>query len=169
MPFGLFKKKNKETIKAEESKPHDSGKKKVFEDAFMEIQEGLIALSMELAGSVPVDEIYVYGSLEDGAYSFNAFYVKKGQVLPTHKINEDLPTIKQFLQLGSHDLIRLEEVCREYDRPVPNELKLHYIVGGGLDAHYEYESICGPESGISPTDVFRNWRERVAKEMLRRN
>ena len=40
MPFGLFKKKNKETIKAEESKPHDSGKKKVFESDRERIEFG---------------------------------------------------------------------------------------------------------------------------------
>ena len=164
MPFGLFKKKNKAPVKAEESRPQESGKK-VFEDAFMEVQEGLIALCMELAGNVPVDEVYAYGSIEDDAYSFNAFYVKKGQIFPTHKINEDLPTIKQFLQIGTHDLVRLEEVCKEYDRPVPSELKLHYVVGGGLDAHYEYESICNAENGLSPTTVFRNWRDSIEKEM----
>ena len=138
-------------------------KKKVFEDAFMEIQEGLIALCMELAGNVPVDEVYAYGSIEDNSYSFNAFYVKQGQVVPTHKINEDMQTIQQFFRLGSHDLVKLEEVCKEYGKPVPNELKLHYIVGGGLDAHYEYKSICNAESGLSPATVFLNWRDSVQK------
>ena len=169
MPFGLFKKKDKEAVKPEEDKPQGAEKKKVFEDAFMEVQEGLIALCMEFAGDVPVDDVYAYGSIEDGAYSFNAFYVRQGQVLPTHKINEDLPFIRQFLQIGTQDLVRLEEVCREYDRPVPTELKLHYVVGGGLDAHYEYKSICGSGSGRSTADVFRSWRESVEKEIKKYN
>ena len=169
MPFGLFKKKDKEPVKAEEVSPQGSERKKVFEDAFMDVQEGLIALCMELAGDVPVDDVYVYGSIEENAYSFNAFYVRQGQVLATHKVNEDLPIIKQFLQIGTHDLVRLEEVCREYDRPVPTELKLHYVVGGGLDAHYEYDPVCGSGSGRSPADVFRSWRESVEKELKKLN
>lgn len=169
MPFGLFKKKDKEAVKAEEKTMPENGKKKVFEDAFMEVQKGLIALCMELAGGVPVDDVYAYGSIEENAYSFNAFYVKKGQVIPTHKVNEDLVTIKQFLQIGTHDLVRLEEVCREYGRPVPTELKMHYVVGGGMDAHYEYDPICGAESGLSPATVFRSWRESVEKEISKYN
>ena len=170
MAFGLFKnRKNKQKEgpagldKTEKQMP---GEKKVFEDAFMEVQEGLLALCMEFAGDAAVDEVYAYGSIEDDAYSFNAFYVKQGEVLPTHKINEDLPTIRQFLQIGTQDLVRLENVCREYGRPVPAELRLHYTVDGGhLDAHYEYGSVCSKESGLSPMLVFREWRESVEKEL----
>ena len=170
MAFGLFKnRKNKQKEgpagpdKTEKQMP---GEKKAFEDAFMEVQEGLLALCMEFAGDAAVDEVYAYGSIEDDAYSFNAFYVKQGEVLPTHKINEDLPTIRQFLQIGTQDLVRLEKVCREYGRPVPAELRLHYTVDGGhLDAHYEYDPVCGAGSGISPAQVFRSWRESVEKEM----
>ena len=170
MAFGLFKRKNKELKEAtagpDKSEKPATGEKKAFEDAFMEIQEGLLALCMEFAGDAAVDEVYAYGSIETDAYSFNAFYVKQGQVLPTHKINEDLPTIRQFLQIGTQDLVSLEKVCREYGRPVPADIRLHYTVDGGhLDAHYEYESVCGPESGISPAKVFRDWEESVKKEL----
>ena len=170
MAFGFFRNKNRKPKEAPAA-PNDSddpltGGKKAFEDAFMEIQEGSLALCMEFAGDAKVDEVYAYGSIEEDAYSFNAFYVKQGQVLPAHKINEDLPTIRQFLQIGTQDLIRLEKTCREYGRPVPTELRLHYTVDGGhLDAHYEYRSVCSKESGLSPMLVFREWRESVEKEL----
>ena len=47
--------------------------KKVFEDEFMEVQSGLISLCIEFLGENKVDNIYAYGSIEDGRYSFNVF------------------------------------------------------------------------------------------------
>ena len=169
----FFKRKEKKR-KDEQAEQRETlrpvvAEKKVFEDAFMDIQEGLLALCMEFAEDVPVDEVFAYGSIETDAYSFNAFYVKDGQVLTTNKINVDLPTIREFLQIGGKDLVKLEKLCKEYGRPTPTELRLHYTVDGGhLDTHYEYESVCGPESGISPTKVFLDWRESVGEELRKK-
>ena len=174
MVFKLFKRKTKD-LKEQSYDPDTvektmTGERKVFEDAFMEIQEGMLSLCTEFAGDTIVDEIYVYGSIEEDAYSFNAFYVKHGQVLATHKINPDLQTIRQFLNIGAMDLVRLAETCRDYGRPVPTELRLHYTFDGGhLDAHYEYESVCNPENRLSPTKVLHDWQDSVEKAIQQKH
>ena len=157
--FDIFKKK---TVEKEVSKSSP----KVFEDFFMEVQEEMIALCLEYVKGISVDVIYAYGSIETKAASFNAFYLSEGKVLTASKIRNDVAMIKQFLRLGTDDLLRLSEVCKEHNRPVPTELRLVYNVGNkSLDTHYEYNSICNPENGILPSDVFMEWKDSVEKGM----
>ena len=149
--MGLFDKFRKEKIKT-------------FEDDFMDVQEDMIALCEELAGDNAVDEIFVYGSIEMGAVSFNAFYLMGGSVVTASKISCDLALIKEFLRQGADDLLRLTEVCNVYNKPVPTEIRLRYTTEDKhLDVHYEYEPICTPETDTLPNEVFQEWRESVEK------
>lgn len=160
--MGLFDMFKKKTVEEGTRKTPP----KVFEDCFMEVQEEMIALCLELAEGVSVDAIYAYGSIETKAASFNAFYLSDGKVLTASKIVNDVAMIKQFLRLGTGDLLRLSDVCKEHNRPVPTELRLVYNVGKkSLDTHYEYNSICNPENGILPSDVFMEWKDSVEKGM----
>ena len=141
-------------------------KPKVFEDAFMDVQEGMIALCEEMAGDTAVDEIYIYGSIEEGTTSYNAFYRIQEKIVTASKISNDMNMVKQFLREGSNDLIRLSEVCMEYDRPVPTELRLCYKTASrSLDTHYEYDPICTQQNDKLPSDVFREWKESVEKSI----
>ena len=139
-------------------------KTKTFEDEFVDVQEGMISLCEELAGDTAVDEICIYGSIEDGALSFNAFYLTQGKCVTASKISSEHTTIKQFLREGCDDLIRLSEVCKEYNRPVPTELRLRYKTASRrLDTHYEYDPICTLENNKLPSDIFKSWKESVEK------
>ena len=162
--MGLFDKFKKN--KSNPQGAHSGKQSKCFEDAFMDVQEGMVALCEELAGNAAVDEICIHGSIEDGALSFNAFYITQGKVLTASKISKDVNLIKQFLREGCNDLERLSEVCKEHDRPVPTELRLRYKTASrSLDSHYEYNPICTLENDMLPSDVFRSWKESVEREL----
>ena len=171
--FDKFKKKETEPLKFREEpkKKKDavvakSQTPRVFEDCFMDIQTDMVALCVEFAGDHPVDEIYIYGSIEAQAVSFNAFYVTQGKVLTTSKLSNDISMVKQFLRLGSSDLEKLSEVCKTYNRPVPTELRLRYITSSKkFDSHYEYKSICNIENNIFPSDVFMAWIKSIEEEI----
>ena len=45
----------------------------IFEDLLMEIQSDLVSLGLEYSNS-QIDEIYLYGYMEEGSYFFNLFF-----------------------------------------------------------------------------------------------
>ena len=139
---------------------------KVFEDCFMDVQEEMVALCEELAEGTAFEEVYIYGSIEADATSFNAFYLTHGKVITASKLSNDISMVRQFLRLGSSDLEKLSAVCKTYNRPVPTEIRMRYITSSKkLDTHYEYESICNVENDLLPSDVFMAWKESVEKEI----
>ena len=48
---------------------------RVFEDQLMEIQSDLVSLGLEYSNR-QIDEIYLYGYMEEGSYFFNLFFKK---------------------------------------------------------------------------------------------
>lgn len=65
---------------------------KVYEDEFMELQSGMISLCLELVQE-KVDEIYVYGSIEESSTSFNAFLKTAGEVKTLNKMEINSNTV----------------------------------------------------------------------------
>ena len=139
---------------------------KVFEDAFMEIQIQMIELCLELSAGKSVNAIFVYGSIEDETLSFNACYLYEQSIISASKISESSMT-RDFLRLGSQDLSEVVAVCKQYGKPIPTEIRLAYDVNKGtLDARYQYNPICGVGTGITPMQVFEQWKKDI---MLRYN
>ena len=163
--MGLFDKFKKKPIK--QNQLESNNLKKCFEDEFMDVQEGMIALCEELASGKDIDEIFVYGSIEEDAVSFNAFYRVQNNTVTASKLSSDIEMTKQFLREGCNDLVCLSEICNEHDKPVPTELRLRYNTGNKhLDTHYEYKPICTINNNLLPSDVFSSWVESVRKELI---
>ena len=85
----------------------------IFEDLLMEIQSDLVSLGLEYSNS-QIDEIYLYGYIEEGSYFFNLFFKKNGKIIRLNQINDFLSENEkiddsrdrqiQLLELGIDDL-----------------------------------------------------------------
>lgn len=138
---------------------------KVFEDEFMDLQEGLISLCMELTKG-KVDKIYAYGSNEKKSKSFNAFFEVDGEIRTLSRMNVPRELAFRFLEIGTEDLLKLDSIGEKYNRPVPTELKLYYDVREGkFNAEYKYEEICSAKTGIISDEVFMNWISEMKDQL----
>lgn len=134
-----------------------SKKGKVFEDEFMELQTGLIALCMEVTEG-NIDKVFAYGSNEKKSKSFNAFFEKNGEILTLRQLGIHKELIRQFLRVGTEDLVGLDAIGEKYGRPVPTELKLLYDVRTKkFRSDYRYEEICSARTGRTAADIFDEW------------
>ena len=146
-----------------EAPPEPASGERPFEDAFMEVQSGLVSLCLELTGD-RADQFYLYDSIEGGAQgaalSFNAFVEAGGRVLTLQQLDLDEDRVWQFLRLGTGDLQKLRDICGRYGQPVPTELKLVYDVRSGrFSSRYQYQPVLGPDKGVP--DVLQAWIEEV--------
>ena len=134
-------------------------KNKVFEDEFMEVQSGLISLCMEFLGENEVDKIYAYCSIEGGSYLFNVFFDVNGAIKTARTFESKTQKIFKFLNTGTFDLVKIEDVCIEYNMPVPTEIKMIYDVKTGkYNADYKYEPVCIDKCA---GDVFDEWKAEI--------
>lgn len=68
----------------------------------------------------------------------------------------------QFLKIGTEDLEKIDVICKEYNMPVPTELKLYYDVSNGkFNAEYQYKEICSGKTGKNAGEVFMEWINEV--------
>ena len=135
--------------------------KKIFEDRFMEIQEGLISLCLEVTEG-NIDKVYAYASIEKKSAMFNAFFEKNGRVVTINQLNIDSKTAMNFLRIGTMDLSKLKAICEEYEVKCPTEIKLFYDVKTGkCGADYRYDEICSSKTGLSSGEVFLEWYNQV--------
>ena len=97
-----------------------------FEDKFMDIQSGMVALAWEAAGDDDVEVVYLYGSIEGGMTSFNTFFRVNGLVKGLADVITDRTLVFRVLDLGTEDLGRLRALCNEYSRECPTEIRGRY-------------------------------------------
>ena len=68
---------------------------------------------------------YAHGSIEENSISFNAFFDIGGQIKTTNNIVSNTDVIWDFLDLGESDLEKIKELCKNYKRVSPTELKMN--------------------------------------------
>ncbi len=139
---------------------------KIFEDEFMEIQSGLISLCLEVTEK-KVDKIFAYASIEKYTTMFHAFFLKDGKIMTADDMHIKDDLVWQFLRLGTKDLMKIRNICKEYNMPIPHEIKMYYdVVTGKFDAKYKYEEVCSADKGIIAEDIFRQWRLEEEKNLM---
>lgn len=144
---------------------------KVFEDYFSELQADMVSICLEYVENEG-DNIYVYCSSENSVYSVGYFYKINGQVKERHKINEELPNAdtsikrqKMVMEILMEDLKQIEEVCKQFDRPMPTEMKLIYdIKKNSLDVNYQYDLIYTDDNEKTADDIEEEWFEEIVKK-----
>ena len=125
-----------------------------FEDIFMDIQAGLIALCMEVTDG-QVEKVYAYASIQKDSQMFNAFFEKSGKIVTLKQMGITPDLAMQFLEVGTEDLDKIRELCIENEMPVPTEMKMYYDVKSNqYHADYRYEN-----NGEDVGEGFQKWIE----------
>ena len=125
-----------------------------FEDTFMDIQAGLIALCMEVTDG-QVEKVYAYASIQKDSQMFNAFFEKSGKLVTLKQMGIMPDLAMQFLEVGTEDLDKIRELCIENEMPVPTEMKMYYDVKSNqYHADYRYEN-----NGEDVGEGFQKWIE----------
>ncbi|HBI1662525.1 TPA: hypothetical protein I0F65_RS09180 [Enterococcus faecalis] len=149
---------------------------KVFEDEFMDWQEDMIAVANDFIEG-RAEKIYLYSSIEEGGYFFNIFFQINGKVVTMGKVNavlnsgEELYDVSEdrrfaVLDMGLEDLMKIEEVCKEYKKPIPTEFKLIYNVETtSFNTKYKYDLQYSNNDALTDYDLFMSWYEEVKKEV----
>lgn len=137
--------------------------KKIFEDAFMELQSEYVSLCLELLGNT-VEKVYIYLSIEDKSQMFNVFVKKSNTIQTLNQVVSDRALLMRFLKLGTDDIEKIQSLCKQYKVSTPTELKMTYDVKtGGYSADYQYKPVC---TDVSSGEVFMKWvsleRERLS-------
>jgi hypothetical protein len=144
---------------------------KVFEDYFSEFQTDMVSICMAYVENV-ADKIYIHCSYEAGVISSNYFYCINGQVKKKHKINEcgsiqyDVSPARQekVLDILIEDIKKIKNLCEEYKREMPTEMKLIYDVQTRkFNAEYSYELMYSNNPVKTADDIAYEWLEEVKK------
>lgn len=144
---------------------------KVFEDYFTDIQADMVSICLEYIENQG-DSIYIYCSSENKVYSVGYFYKVNGQVKERHKINEALPNAdisinrqKKVLEILMDDLKQIEIVCKQFELPMPTEMKIVYdIKKNSFDASYQYDLIYSNDREKTADDIEKEWFEEIVKK-----
>jgi hypothetical protein len=142
---------------------------KVFEDYFSELQADMVSLCLEYVNK-KADDIYIYCYHELGEYGMNVFYKINGKFVKKHKVNEVYSEINAseerqtaLLRIGNEDVLKVINLCKEYSREVPTEMKLIYNVDTNkLEASYSYD-LKFTNLSKSSNEMFNEWFEEVSK------
>lgn len=148
--------------------------KKAFEDVFSKIQIDMVQACYDYA-DCDAEKIYVYASCEDHVISPGFFFKINGRVLKRHLLNQfqkdkdkyDVSPDNQGVCLDrlTEKIKELVKVCKEYEKPMPTEIKLIYdVVHHKLRSHYEYEPMYSFDEEKTADDMEDEWYEQVKRE-----
>ena len=146
--------------------------KMIFEDYFSEIQADMVSICLEYVQG-KADKIYIYTCFEPRIVSLGYFFVINGKLLQRHEITQELPECdielqEQVDEVIMEDLYKLNDVCTQFNQPMPTEIKMVYDVKkNSLSVNYQYDLILSSESELLalPQDVEDAWFEEIKKQM----
>src|SRR5699024_4650492 len=149
---------------------------KVFEDYLTDLQADMVDICLEYVEN-EAEDIYLYCSYEPKMYVFDFFYKINGNIVHKHQLNEavkksnnpheqvyDISKERQVtaLKKGNQKIKSIHEKCKEYDREMPTEIKLHYNVRqNSLNGKYKYDLVYSNDEELLPDDIFDLWFEEI--------
>lgn len=140
-----------------------------FEDSFTKI---LIDVLQEIFDYLEgdADKIYVYLACEGNDRGTGYFHEKDGRIIDSQECYDIAEKYNRLDELGECGemvlklLFKLEDLCKQYDKPMPTEIKLIYDVNSGtLDGNYQYEPMFSFDEDLIPYDMFERWEKEVKK------
>lgn len=146
--------------------------KKVFEDYFTEIQTDMIDVCMENVEG-RANKIYIYCSCEESITTCGYFYEIKGKVVRRHKLNDALLEGEQaydvsgkrqssVIRIINEDIKKIKVLCKEYNEPIPTEIKIVYDVKkNSVSADYKYDIVYSNNDIKSARDIEDEWFEEI--------
>ncbi|MGE7874894.1 DUF600 domain-containing protein [Bacillus paramycoides] len=148
-----------------------------FEDKFSELQSDMIAICMEFVED-RADKVYVYASREEGIISGRFFYLINNKYVEPHKVNDalengddryDVSPKRGFtvLRIICEDIKKIKELCKEYERDMPTEMKLIYDVKSDkFKAEYKYDLVYTNDDVKTAGNIADEWFEEVKNNNL---
>lgn len=143
----------------------------VFEDYFSELQADMVSICLEYVQG-QADKIYIYTCFEPRISSCGYFFVINGKLLQRHKVTEELPECDielqtQVMDIIMEDLYKLNNVCTQFNQPMPTEIKMVYDVkNNSLSANYQYDLIIQASDTLIPQLVEEAWFEEIKQQMV---
>ena len=148
-------------------------KEKIFEDYFTEVQADMVSICLEYVEN-KADKIYIYASFEANVMTPDYFYDIGGIVLNKHKLNDakngfvydvSFDRQKACLHILMEDIKKMVNLCKEYNRPMPTEIKMVYEVNTKeLHVDYKYESVYSNHKTKTAYHVVKEWLEEVKNQ-----
>lgn len=142
--------------------------RKVFEDYFSELQADMVSICLEYVDD-RAEKIYIYCSFEQGILSSDFFYKINGNVVKKNKLNDvvingqekyDVSISRQedVIDIINDDIISLKNLCQEYKREMPTQIKLVYdVISNKLNADYTYDMVFSDREDKTSDDVLEDW------------
>ena len=136
-----------------------------FEDELSDIQADMVSICLEYINN-RAEKVYIHCMNDNGLINSNFFYKINGKVFERHKLNNDFndiqPSYEDFLDLQiqvlrilCEDIQKLTDICKNYDRPMPSEMKLIYDVQKNkLSAQYSYDFEISEDPDAPTIDDF---------------
>ncbi|MGG0458352.1 immunity protein YezG family protein [Bacillus mycoides] len=137
----------------------------------------MISICMEYVED-RADKVYVYASREEGIISGSFFYYINNKYVERHKVNDalededgryDVSTKRQsmVLRIICEDIEKIEELCKEYERDMPTEMKLIYDAHSGkFKAQYKYDLVYTNDDVKTASNIADEWFEEVKNNNL---
>ncbi|NRD76979.1 DUF600 family protein [Bacillus sp. BRMEA1] len=148
-----------------------------FEDRFSELQADMISICMEYIEE-RADKVYVYASSEESIISSKFFYLINNKYVKPHKVNDALAngderynvsSERQFMVLDilNEDIEKIKELCMNYEKDMPTEMKLIYDVKSGkFKAEYKYDLVYTNHETKTARQIADEWFEEIQKNNL---
>lgn len=148
-----------------------------FEEQFSALQADMISICMEYVEN-RAEKVYVYASCEEGIISSSFFYLINKKYVKCHKVNEALKIGEQeydispermllVLRIINEDIEKVKELCMDYKREMPTEMKLIYEVkSGNFKAEYQYDLIYTHDDIKTADHIADEWFEEVKNKKL---
>ncbi|MDT3763916.1 immunity protein YezG family protein [Priestia filamentosa] len=150
---------------------------KEFEDKFSELQGDMISICMEFVED-RADKVYVYVSCEKGVISSSFFYSINNTYVEAHKVNDALKDGDQTIDVSpkrgfmvldiiNSNIRKIRELCKEYERDMPTEMKMIYDVkSGGVQAEYNYDLVHTIDDVKTSSAFADEWFEEIKNNNL---
>ena len=147
-----------------------------LDSKFQELFTNMVEIAFEYVdrNSAEVDNIYIFGSMEEDAYYYDVLYMINNRVVYTNEIN-DVSThqynisdarLDKLFDLGKSYLAATSELFKEHNKEVPTILKMCYSPKTGQfnnDIIYEPQYSNDDERIVS--DSFDEWYEELLNEL----
>ena len=149
-----------------------------FEKVFSEIQSNMVAACIGYVKN-NAEKIFIHLSHERRMYSYGFFFQIHGIIVNRGYVHEalrpgDTPISRDeslFNQPVAGKVLRVEDkrlvdLCKEYNRPLPTEVRIVYdAVTGKLEAKCRYDLVYSKKPNALPDDVEDAWMDEEAAKL----
>ncbi|WP_416147665.1 DUF600 domain-containing protein [Salipaludibacillus sp. HK11] len=150
---------------------------KIFEDKFSELQADMVSICLEYVEN-RAEKIFIYCSFEAKVISSDFFYCINGEIIMRHKLNNAIDNTQELqydtsverqrgvLSVLNNNIKEMIDLCEEYNREMPSEIKLIYnVVNNSLKADYKYGIVYSNHPDKVANNISMEWFEEMKSDL----